>query len=255
MVRLGVSITVLKKVQQLLQVVIWCLTFFGGDPRLSGNTDTTGFYFYAFNVLSDPNFSYDGEVKVISTDLVNNTMVVDGGTWAQGDTVEYQTNGGQGDIISTDPDTNTLVVADTGDRDNRWIAENKAGTDFALAGPSIIDEPLLTTHVELESSQFATTPDGVDGLKEIIWNINNVDQSAGTLNPYRPTGLPLNSEVTIKVKHVANSIGESDWSTSTKFFTGASRTLKDHYMTRILELEQALAAAEAKPKRSRKKED
>ena len=77
----------------------------------------------------------------------------------------------------------------------------------------------------------------MDGLKEIVWNINGVDQSAGTNNPYRPTGLPLNTEVTIKVKHVANSIGESEWSTSTKFTTGASRTLKDHYIARIRELE------------------
>ena len=95
----------------------------------------------------------------------------------------------------------------------------------------------------------------MDGLKEIIWNINGVDQSAGTNNPYRPTGLPLNSEVTIKVKHVANSIGESEWSASTKFTTGASRTLKDHYVKQIRELEQQLSAAEAKPKRGRKKAD
>ena len=53
--------------------------------------------------------------------------------------------------------------------------------------------------------------------------------------PYRPTGLPLNSEVTIKVKHVANCIGESEWSASTAFTTGASRSLKDHYMARKLE--------------------
>ena len=39
------------------------------------------------------------------------------------------------------------------------------------------------------------------------------------------------------MKHVANSIGESEWSAGTKFTTGASRTLKDHYMARILELE------------------
>ena len=139
---------------------------------------------------------------------------------------------------------------DSNTRDNRWIAENKADTDFYVAGPTIIDSPLLTTNVELESTQFATTPDGVDGLKEIIWNINNVDQSAGTLNPYRPTGLPLNSEVTIKVKHVANSIGESEWSASTKFTTGASRTLKEHYVRQIRELEKQLAAAQGTKTRS-----
>ena len=129
--------------------------------------------------------------------------------------------------LEVNTDDNTLLIKDldSNTRDNRWIAENKADTDFYVAGPTIVDSPLLTTNVELESvTQFATTPDGVDGLKEIIWNINNVDQSAGTNNPYRPTGMPLNSEVTIKVKHVANTIGESEWSASTKFTTGASRS-------------------------------
>ena len=81
--------------------------------------------------------------------------------------VEYQTNGGQGTIISVNTDDNTLLIKnlDSNTRDNRWIAENKADTDFYVAGPTIIDSPLLTTNVELESTQFATTPDGVDGLK------------------------------------------------------------------------------------------
>ena len=61
-------------------------------------------------------------------------------TWTQGDThVEYQTNGGQGDIKTPD---NTLVIKDTGDRDNRWIK------GFSVAGPSIIDTPLLTNDVD-----------------------------------------------------------------------------------------------------------
>ena len=177
---------------------------------------------------------------------VDSKVLVDTGTeLGLGDSnVEYQTNGGQGTIVDVNTGDNTLLIENTGDRDNRWIAENKANTDFAIAGPTIVDRPLLTTHVELESSQFATVPDGVDGLKEIIWNINNVDQSAGTLNPYRPTGLPLNSEVTIKVKHVANSIGESQWSTSTKFTTGASRTLQEHYVRQIRDLQMAIDAAQ-----------
>ena len=180
---------------------------------------------------------------------VDGQLLVDKGI--NGNTnVKYQTNGGHGEIVSVNIDDNKLLINNTGDRDNRWIAENKAGTDFAVAGPSYIDEPLLTTHVELESSQFATIPEGVDGLKEIIWNINGVDQSAGTNNPYRPTGLPLNSLITIKVKQIANSIGESEWSTSTTFTTGASFTLKEHYIKEIRELEKQLAAAQGGNTRS-----
>ena len=96
--------------------------------------------------------------------------------------VEYQTNGGQGDIISTDPDTNTLVIADTGDRDNRWIK------GFSVAGPSVIDTPLLTNDVELRGSDFATTPADADTLKEIVWSINGTEYSAGVTNPLVSSG-------------------------------------------------------------------
>ena len=52
------------------------------------------------------------------------------------------------------------------------------------------------------------------------------------------------------MKHVANSIGESEWSASTKFTTGASRTLKEHYVREIRELEKQLAAAQGTKTRS-----
>ena len=96
---------------------------------------------------------------------VDGKMLVNPGARNLGDTrVEYQTNGGQGEIVSVNTTDNTLLIKDLGSntRDNRWIksgSENKAGTDFCVAGPTIIDSPLLTTNVELESSQFATTPD------------------------------------------------------------------------------------------------
>ena len=52
-----------------------------------------------------------------------------------GDThVEYQTNGGEGKLVATNTDDNTILLTDTGDRDNRWIAENKSATDFFVAG-------------------------------------------------------------------------------------------------------------------------
>ena len=91
-------------------------------------------------------------------------MVVDGGTWAQGDTGRVETKGGNGTIVEVNTTDNTLKIANTSDRDERWIGPNKAGTDFYVAGPIFVDQPLLTTDVQLESSQFATTPDGVDGL-------------------------------------------------------------------------------------------
>ena len=111
--------------------------------------------------------------------------------------VEYQTNGGQGDIIEVNTDDNTLVIKDTGDRDNRWIK------GFSVAGPSVIDTPLLTNDVELRGSDFATTPPGVDTLKEIVWSINGAEYSAGVTNPglllrsYLPT-LQLLSKLNIK---------------------------------------------------------
>ena len=54
------------------------------------------------------------------------------------DKVEYQTNGGEGTIIDINTDDNTLLIANTGDRDNRWIADNYGegsgtSTDFYVA--------------------------------------------------------------------------------------------------------------------------
>ena len=130
-------------------------------------------------------------------------------------------------------------------------SDNKADTDFYVAGPSVIDSPLITTNVELESSQFATTPDGVDGLKEIIWRLNGATQSAGTNNPYRPSGLAINTTYTVEVQHVGNALKEpSEWSTSTTFTTGSSRSLKEHYLAEIRELEKQLEKATRKRARN-----
>ena len=121
---------------------------------------------------------------------VNGKLLVDSGVGDSGDDhVEYQTNGGEGTIVSVNTDDNTILLSDTGDRDNRWIAENKADTDFYVAGPSVTDDPLLTADVELKSSNFATTPADADTLKNIVWELNGTTQDAGTSNPYKPTGL------------------------------------------------------------------
>ena len=75
---------------------------------------------------SDPAIVYAVEV--------DGKILVDAGISDLGDSrVEYQTNGGEGSIIEVNTDDNTLLVTNSGDSDNRWIAENNAGTDFYVA--------------------------------------------------------------------------------------------------------------------------
>ena len=161
--------------------------------------------------------------------------------------VEYQTNGGQGTIVSVNTDDNTLLIKDldSNTRDNRWIAENKAGTDFYVAGPDVVDEPLLTADVELKSTDFATTPENADTLKNIVWELNGAEQNAGVSNPYKPTGLALNTEYTVRVKHQGNDLDDSEWSTATTFTTGATRNLYTYYKERVELLEARIAGIEA----------
>jgi hypothetical protein len=143
--------------------------------------------------------------------------------------VEYQTKGGQGDIVSVNTDDNTLLISNTGDRDNRWIK------GFSVAGPSIIDEPLLTNDVQLRSSDFATTPPDSDTLKEIIWDIDGTEYSAGVTNPWKPlNNLTPNTTHTVKVKYKGNVLEDSNWSPTVSFTTGA--TLRSLF-TRIAALE------------------
>ena len=83
-------------------------------------------------------------------------LLVDQGVGDLGDTrVEYQTNGGEGTVVSVNTDDKTLLVEPTratvitaGSR------RTKPATDFYVAGPQVVDEPLLTADVELESSIF-----------------------------------------------------------------------------------------------------
>ena len=57
--------------------------------------------------------------------------------------VEYQTKGGQGLIVSTDTSNNTIILSDTGDRDNRWIAYNKLNTDFFVTNNKKLGDSLF----------------------------------------------------------------------------------------------------------------
>ena len=68
---------------------------------------------------------YDGEARLSATGgntLKDSTRISIYSSYSAGDThVEYQTNGGQGDIVSVNTDDNTILLSNTGDRDNRWI--------------------------------------------------------------------------------------------------------------------------------------
>ena len=141
------------------------------------------------------------------------------------------------DLSHATPDDNAQV----------WVAnDNQAGTDFNVtADRTIVDEPLLTADVRLESSLFATTPADSDTLKNIVWELNGVEQNAGTSNPYTPTGLALNTEYTVRVKHQGNALDDSAWSTPTTFTTGATRNLYTYYKERVEVLENRLAGLEA----------
>ena len=186
----------------------------------------------SFTVYNNGNGAYDA-AQLFSV-FGDGEQLIDTGVLGIGlDRAEYQTNGGEGEIVSVNTDDNTIMLTETGDRDNRWIAENKAGTDFYVAGPQIVDDPLLTTDVELESSLFATTPDNADTLKNIVWELNGAEQNAGTSNPYKPSGLALNTEYTVRVKHQGNALEDSAWSPSTTFTTGATRNLYTYYKERV----------------------
>jgi hypothetical protein len=205
------------------------------------------------------------------------SMIVDGGVWyadpANGgdgsgfvggwNTVKYGLPAGTSDTevtclsplkaptnwkverIHKDDNKLDLSHATPDDSSQVWVAnDNQAGTDFFVQGGKYIDQPLLTSDVQLQSSEFSTTPEGVDGLKEIIWNLNGVDQPGTTLNPYKPSGLAINTTYNVKVKHVGVALKEpSEWSATTVFTTGASRSLKEHYVRQIRELRIALAEA------------
>ena len=141
---------------------------------------------------------------------------------------------------------NTLSLSHTSiDNSQVWVAnDNQAGTDFYVTGPQIVDEPLLTADVELESSLFTTTPPGVDTLNNIVWEVNGVEQDAGTTNPYKPTGLTINTNYTVRVKHQGNTLDESPWSDQTTFTTGATRNLYTYYNERVEALVARIEALE-----------
>ena len=112
-----------------------------------------------------PDSILDRAVHVVSTNLANNTMVVDGGKWLGSDGsgeadsdrhVEYQTKGGQGNVIKID--NKDIYLSDTGGRDNRWIAENKATTPFYVGTPSKVTGEILNKK-DVEFISWNGTPE------------------------------------------------------------------------------------------------
>ena len=91
------------------------------------------------------------------------------------DHVEYQTNGGQGNVVKIEG-TN-IYLNDTGDRDNRWIAENKARVPFYVGTPSkVTGDPLNKDDVVFISHngtpptiEFTADPTGSVSLFKRHW--------------------------------------------------------------------------------------
>ena len=150
------------------------------------------------------------------------------------------------EVIDTDNNQLSLSHATPNDNAQVWVAnDNQAGTDFnVIADRTIVDDPLLTADVRLQSSLFATTPADADTLKNIVWELNGAEQNAGTSNPYSPT-LSTDTTYTVRVKHQGNALEDSPWSDSTTFTTGATRNLYTYYKERVEVLENRLAGLEA----------
>ena len=62
-------------------------------------------------------------------------MVVDGGSWTGSDgsgviggstAVTYATTGGKGTIVGVNTTDNTIMLTDTNDKDERWIAQKQS---------------------------------------------------------------------------------------------------------------------------------
>ncbi len=114
---------------------------------------------------------------------------------------------------STETAEGTFLEADGTEVDlssssGRWIADNKDGIDFTIAGPSIVDAPLLTADITLVSSQFATTPINQDSLKNAKWIITKQGGStevlnAGAVTSYNPPNgtFDPNSTYTVSVEY------------------------------------------------------
>ena len=196
------------------------------EQAKSGSTSIVKFHTVKLNgeYLIDESLNMSDDIKVVSVDVPNNTMTVEKDLGLSvGEDITSLQPAGQGDVFSVDAVNNKLYVQNA---TGRWIGANKAGLSYSVAGPDKIDAPLPTADVELRSSLFETTPEDADILKNIVWEINGVETSAGTTNPFKPV-LTTDTEYHVRVKHQGNSLDDSAYSSITKFTTGSVRTRDD----------------------------
>ena len=116
----------------------------------------------------DPSFCY---IEIDGVKLVDGVAIEDH--------VEYQTNGGQGSQVKID--NNVAYLNNTGDRDNRWIAENIANNDFfATDNTEYTDlgvdaDDAVFTSQNLDSVPYNADPSASVDLVGRIWHIAEGD--------------------------------------------------------------------------------
>ena len=146
-------------------------------------------------------------------------LLVDIGADPGATNVEYQTNGGQGDIIAVNTDDNTVTITNTGDSDNRFIADNSAGTEFKLSPTvplsvstdeaygtlSIVDNQALVTGLASEEPEFLpiTSKDYTIKLPDTFPTGNSPDED-----------LPRGTSISVIVK-ASNDSGSSEKESNT----------------------------------------
>ena len=156
-----------------------------------------------------------------------------GASWSNGETFEGNPVTGTGEIESIDVDEDKINLSTSS---GKWVGPNLAGVDFFVAGPIVNDTPLLTTDVELRCSPFKTDPADIANLSNIVWEIDGATENAGTSNPYKPTGLSPETTHTVRVKHQSVELEDSEWSATSSFTTGPSRSIYEYQQTQIAEL-------------------
>ena len=222
----------------------------GNLPVVSGDHVWTSIDLTPLNITQITNITVSpGNNTNVAAIEVNGKLLVDQGVDGAPDTeVTCQSplkEPTDWTVEAIEGNTLTLSHATPDDNAQVWVAnDNQAGTDFFVTGPNIVDDPLLTADVELESSNFATTPVGADTLKNIVWELNGVEQNAGTMNPYKPT-LNTGTTYTVRVKHEGNTLEDSPWSDSTTFTTGASRNIYEYQRAQIQSLTTRVGGLEA----------
>ena len=109
------------------------------------------------------------ETKVVSTDLANNKMVVDGGTWANGDTVECSYTPATGVVSSVDTAAATMTLASSDDTfPKRWIDN---GTRFVKGEEKPSQDAAPAVDITFQSNAFASTPEDNLDHESSDWEI------------------------------------------------------------------------------------